>query len=200
MKSVLWLEARAFKRLFWLNILAPASLYPLFFVLRYYDLELYFGYLPVFLIILLPTAIQTDKFRRIDKAKGLIDYYLIISSARKILLARGVIGAVMGLMILLISLPAVVLVGGWIYLAYPALAVLLAFIYILGQGYSIWYGYNGLSAIFAIAIMIGVIVAIKFPGDILLILIIMLASYGATGILAVIYAERDREAIVHGNK
>lgn len=196
MKSILWLEIRTFRRLIRFIILFSALVYPLLFVFKYFNLSLYFGYLPILLIVLLPTTIQSDKFRRIDKVKGLIDYYLVMLSARELLLARSLVGGLMGLTIFLISLPAVILADGWIYLKYLILAIFFTSIYITVEGYSTWYGRRDISVILALMIVICIIVMMGSRTNIFFISIIAFTGYGSVGTWAIFNAEKDRERII----
>ena len=194
---MLWLERKTLKRFIWLIVLASVFSYPIFFLLRYLDLEFFFRYISSGLIILLPTVIQSDKFRRIDKVKGLIDYHLVTSSAKDILLTRGIIGAAMGVIVLIILTPLVLLSGNLDILTYMAISVIFAFTYILLQGYITWYGYNrDISTILFIVVMAVIFLSKTFPENTHLVPLAIFSIHGVAGILALFFAENDREAII----
>jgi hypothetical protein len=152
------------------------------------------GYIYIILIAILPTTVQGDKFRELDKVKGLIDYYLTISTARKILLARGAVGGIMALLIFLMTLPLAIFSGLTLY---GILATILAMMMVFLQGYTTWYGYAMLGGLLGLVIMALLILIIIFGQlEIWIFLAIMLLVYLAPGALAVLGAGKDREKIV----
>ncbi|HPZ74627.1 MAG TPA: hypothetical protein PK723_02270 [Candidatus Pacearchaeota archaeon] len=84
----------------------------------------------------------------------------------------------------------------WSYLLCAIAAVVWTIACILVEGYSIWYRYNKLSSIFTIAIMFGVIIAINFPQFDFLVFTVLFISFVISGILALFYAEKDKEKIL----
>lgn len=196
MKYIFWLEIKSLNKPLWFVVITISiAIYILLFISKYVGLP-FLNYLPILLIVTVPLFIQSDRFRRIDKSKGLIDYFLVISSARAILLIRGLTGGLIGTIILLLSLPAIIIIGGWSYLLFAIAAVVWTTAYILVEGYSIWYRSDKFSSIFTVAIMFGVIIAINFPQLDFLVFTVLFISFVISGILALFYAEKDKEKIL----
>ncbi|MDK2906693.1 MAG: hypothetical protein PWQ66_654 [Petrotoga sp.] len=196
MKYIFWLEIKSLNKPLWFVVITISiAIYILLFISKYVGLP-FLNYLPILLIVTVPLFIQSDRFRRIDKSKGLIDYFLVISSARAILLIRGLTGGLIGTIILLLSLPAIIIIGGWSYLLFAIAAVVWTTAYILVEGYSIWYRSDKFSSIFTIAIMFGVIIAINVPQLDFLVFTVLFISFVISGILALFYAEKDKEKIL----
>jgi hypothetical protein len=196
MKYIFWLEIKSLNKPLWFVVISISIIiYILLVISKYIGLS-FLNYLPILLIVTVPLFIQSDKFRRIDKSKGLIDYFLVISNARTILLIRGLTGGLIGTIILLLSLPAIIIIGGWSYILCAIAAIVWTIACILVEGYCIWYRYDKLSSIFTIAIMFGVIIAINFPKFDLLVFTILFISFVISGILALFYAEKDKEKIL----
>jgi hypothetical protein len=196
MKYIFWLEIKSLNKPLWFVVITISiAIYILLFISKYVGLP-FLNYLPILLIVTVPLFIQSDRFRRIDKSKGLIDYFLVISSARAILLIRGLTGGLIGTIILLLSLPAIIIIGGWSYLLFAIAAVVWTTAYILVEGYSIWYRSDKFSSIFTIAIMFGVIIAINVPQLDFLVFTVLFISFVISGILSLFYAEKDKEKIL----
>jgi hypothetical protein len=196
MKYIFWLEIKSLNKTLWFVVITISIvIYILLFISKYIGLS-FLNYLPILLIVTVPLFIQSDRFRRIDKSKGLIDYFLVISSARAILLIRGLTGGLIGTIILLLSLPAIIIIGGWSYLLFAIAAVVWTTAYILVEGYSIWYRSDKFSSIFTIAIMFGVIIAINVPQLDFLVFTVLFISFVISGILSLFYAEKDKEKIL----
>ncbi|PNR92967.1 hypothetical protein HWHPT5561_03215 [Petrotoga sp. HWH.PT.55.6.1] len=196
MKYIFWLEIKSLNKPLWFVVITISiAIYILLFISKYVGLP-FLNYLPILLIVTVPLFIQSDRFRRIDKSKGLIDYFLVISSARAILLIRGLTGGLIGTIILLLSLPAIIIIGGWSYLLFAIAAVVWTTAYILVEGYSIWYRSDKFSSIFTVAIMFGVIIAINFPQLDFLVFTVLFISFVISGILSLFYAEKDKEKIL----